>query len=281
MLELPGYFIACVAFVFGLIVGSFLNVVIHRLPLGESVVLPASHCTECNAEIKPYDNIPVLSYALLRGRCRACGAGISPIYPAVELITAILYLALYLKDGLSMALLTDIVFVSLIIPLVFIDFRHKILPNLITYPGFILLLALRLLVPDPVLVGSMGKSLGFDAAPAWLLSLGAAILGALAGGGSLWLVRALYFAVRKVEGMGLGDIKMMIMVGAFLGWPRTILTIFIAALFGSLIGIAVIKLRGGTMRTEIPFGVFLGPAGIAALLFGHELIVWYTSLYRY
>ncbi|HET9529349.1 MAG TPA: prepilin peptidase, partial [Blastocatellia bacterium] len=126
MENLPPFFIGVAIFLIGLIIGSFLNVVIYRLPLRESVVFPGSHCPSCNAAIKPYDNIPVFSYLALGGKCRSCRAGISPVYPAVELLVGLLYLALYLKDGLSLTLLADVVFVSLIVPLVFIDLRHKI-----------------------------------------------------------------------------------------------------------------------------------------------------------
>src|SRR5712692_9438343 len=155
MENLSPYFVGAVVFIFGLLIGGFLNVVIYRLPLGESIVFPGSHCPGCSAEIKWYDNIPVFSYAmLLRGRCRSCRARISPIYPSVELLVACLYLLLFLihrdqiDDGSWLPLAVDFVFVSLIVPLVFIDLRHKLLPNAITYPGLVLLLALRAIAQD-------------------------------------------------------------------------------------------------------------------------------------
>ena len=280
---LPDSFIAIAIFVFGLLIGSFLNVVIYRLPRRESIVFPGSHCPNCDVAVKAYDNIPVLSYVILGGRCRNCRVRISPVYPAVELLVACLYLLLFFKDGRSLTFLVDVVFVSLIVPLVFIDLRHKILPNAINYPGILLMTLLRALVPDPVIIKWMSHAfrlMGLSAQPDWVMALGGSFLGALAGGGSLWLVRELYFRFRGVEGMGLGDVKMMLMVGAFLGWQRTLLTIFVASLIGSIVGIVWIKLKGGTIKMEIPFGVFLGPAAIITLFVGHELIAWYVELYR-
>lgn len=286
MEDLSPYFMAFVVFVFGLLIGSFLNVVIYRLPKGESIVFPGSHCPSCNAEISWYDNIPVLSYAiLLRGRCRSCRAHISPIYPAVELLVACLYLVVFLihKDqvgsGAFLPLIADIVFVSLIVPLVFIDLHHKLLPNAITYPGLVLLLVLRVLAPDPWIVSHTPRLFGLGEAPPWALSLFAAVLSALVGGGTLWLVREAYYRWRHVEGMGLGDVKMMLMAGVFLGWQLTLLTIFIGSLLGSLVGVLLI-FRGGSMKMQIPFGVFLGPAAIIALFVGKQLIVWYVGMYR-
>ncbi len=285
---LPDYFIGISIFLFGLLIGSFLNVVIYRLPRRESIVFPGSHCPNCEAEVKPYDNIPVLSYIILRGRCRNCGAGISPIYPAVELLVAFLYLALFFKvrgqflpDEKSFwpMLLADIVFVSLIVPLVFIDLRHKLLLNAITYPGFFILLALRAIAPDPIIIDQTARMLGLSAWPAWAVSLVGSALGALTGGGSLWFVRWAYFRLRRVEGMGLGDVKMMLMVGVFLGWQLTLLTIFLASLLGSLVGILLIAGKGGNMKLELPFGVFLGPAAIIALFIGQGLIKWYIGMY--
>jgi leader peptidase (prepilin peptidase)/N-methyltransferase len=287
MEHLPPYFADAIIFIFGLLIGSFLNVVIYRLPLGESIVFPGSHCPACKAEIKWYDNIPVISYViLLRGRCRSCRARISPIYPAVELLVAGLYLLLFIvhgdqiSDGSWLPLVVDIVFVSLIVPLVFIDLRHKLLPNAITYPGLVLLLVLRAIAPDPWILHHTPRLFGLDNAPYWALSLFGSVLGAAIGGGSLWLVREAYYRVRHVEGMGLGDVKMMLMVGVFLGWQLTLLTIFIGSLIGSLVGVLLILLRGGTMKMQIPFGVFLGPAATIALLIGRQLIEWYVGMYR-
>jgi leader peptidase (prepilin peptidase) / N-methyltransferase len=274
----PPFMIGASLFIFGLLIGSFLNVVIYRLPRRESIVLPASHCPACNAPVKPYDNIPVLSYAVLGGRCRNCKVAISPIYPAVELLVGVLYLVLFLKDGLTIRLLTDIIFLSLIVPLVFIDLRHKLLPNAITYPGFLVMVFARLLAPDAWIMSQTPGFLGLAGAPVWARSLVASLIGAAVGGGSLWLVRELYYRVRGVEGMGLGDVKMMLMVGAYLGWPLSLLTIFIGSLLGSIIGMLAIAFRGGNMKMEIPFGVFLGPSAIICLFAGQSLITWYLKL---
>ena len=277
---LPGYFFGGALFVFGLIIGSFLNVVIYRLPKRESIVFPGSHCPACDAVIKPYDNIPVLSYAILGGRCRSCAVRISPVYPAVELLVGVLYLLCFIRDGLHPILVADLVFVSLIVPLVFIDLHHKLLPNLITYPGFVILLALRLIAPDPWILAHTPRWFGLERGPDWALTLLGSALGALAGAGSLWLVREAYFRLRRVEGMGLGYVKMMLMVGAFLGWQLTLLTIFLGSLLGSIIGVLMIARRGGNMRMAIPFGVFLGPAAIIALYVGPAFIEWYARIYR-
>jgi leader peptidase (prepilin peptidase)/N-methyltransferase len=277
--NLPPVVVGIAIFIFGLIIGSFLNVVIYRLPLDESVVFPGSHCPACNASIQAYDNIPVFSYIALGGKCRSCRVRISPIYPAVELLVGLLYLLLYFKDGLSLLLLADTVFVSLIVPLVFIDLHHKILPNAITYPGFPSMVLLRLLTTDSEIVRSKLWAADLVQSPEWAVALTGSLLGAAVGGGSLWLIREAYYRLRHVEGMGLGDVKMMLMVGAYLGWSITILTIFVASLLGSIIGLMLIWLRGGTMKMEIPFGVFLGPSSIIALFFGQRLIEWYLSLY--
>ncbi len=284
---LPRYLVGVAVFVFGLLIGSFLNVVIYRLPLGESIVFPGSHCPKCSAEIAWYDNIPVVSYViLLRARCRGCHELISAIYPAVELLVACLYLVVYMihknqiANGSWLPFIADIGFVSLIVPLVFIDLHHKLLPNVITYPGLVLLLVLRAGAPDPWILSHTPKLFGLDGARPWALSLWASFLGALVGGGTLWLVREAYYRLKHVEGMGLGDVKMMMMVGAFLGWQLTLLTIFVGSLLGSLVGVLLIVGRGGSMKMQIPFGVFLGPAAIISLFVGQQFIAWYVGMYQ-
>jgi leader peptidase (prepilin peptidase)/N-methyltransferase len=285
MENLPPAFIGISVSVFGLLIGSFLNVVIYRVPKRESIVFPGSHCPACNAAIKPYDNIPVMSYAVLGGRCRSCKAGISAIYPAIELLVAVLYLGVFLKvigqfpgmgDQFWLTLVADLLFVSLIVPLVFIDLRYKLLPNVITYPGLVMMVVMRALAPDPWLLARTPNLFAGD--HNWAKALVGAAIGAAAGGGSLWLVREAYYRLRHVEGMGLGDVKMMLMVGAFLGWQLTMLTIFFASLLGSVVGILLISIRGGNMKMEIPFGVFLGPSAILALFAGQGLIDWYLKM---
>jgi leader peptidase (prepilin peptidase) / N-methyltransferase len=287
MEHLSPAFVGLCVFVFGLLIGSFLNVVIYRVPKRESIVFPGSRCPACNVAIKPYDNIPVVSYAVLGGRCRNCRAGISPIYPAVELLVALLYLAVFLKvinqypdmEGqFWLTLVADILFVSLIVPLVFIDLHYKLLPDVITYPGLAIMLVMRVLAPDPWLLARTPNLFGAAGQHDWVKALVGAALGAAVGGGSLWLVREIYYRLRHVEGMGLGDVKMMLMVGAFLGWQLTMLTIFMASLLGSIIGILLITMRGGNMKMEIPFGVFLGPAALIALFIGQDLIDWYLKM---
>ena len=271
--------------VLGAIIGSFLNVVIHRIPLQQSIVFPTSKCPKCLAAIRAYDNIPVLSYLILRGRCRACGAGISARYPAVEAITALLFAAVTWHDGLSPALPFDLAFTAAIVALIFIDSEHMILPNAITYPGVVFALLTRLLVPYlagashfddlPQLVNL------FPGLPLGLVSLIGAVIGAVAGGGSLWLMGFLWEKLRGVEAMGFGDVKMMLMVGAFLGWRLTILTILIGALSGSVAGIAVMYKRGGrNLQMMLPFGIFLGIGAIVAFLIGSPIIRWYASQFQ-
>jgi len=278
--------VACVFLgVLGAIIGSFLNVVIHRLPLEQSIVLPASKCPKCLTAIRAYDNIPIVSYLILRGRCRACHASISSRYPAVEGITALLFAAVTWHDGLSFALPFDLAFTASLIALIFIDAEHMILPNAITYPGVIFALLTRLIVPYlagpahfddlPLLLNS------FPALPLWLVSLIGAVIGAVAGGGSLWLMGFAWEKLRGIEAMGLGDVKMMFMVGAFLGWRLTILTILVGALSGSVAGIVVMYKRGGrNLQMMLPFGIFLGIGAIVSLLFGSKIIHWYVSQFQ-
>lgn len=269
----------------GAIIGSFLNVVIHRVPREQSIVFPASTCPKCRIAIKFYDNIPIVSYLILRGRCRACGVRISPRYPAVEALTAILFATVTWHDGLSFALAFDLAFVASMLALIFIDAEHMILPNAITYPGILFALITRVAVPYlagpahfddlPQLINLVPKL------PVGLVSIIGAAIGAAAGGGSLWLMGFMWEKLRGVEAMGFGDVKMMLMVGAFLGWRLTILTILIGALTGSIAGIVVMYRRGGrNLQMMLPFGIFLGIGAIVSLLFGSRIIVWYASQFR-
>ncbi|HEX3086333.1 MAG TPA: prepilin peptidase [Pyrinomonadaceae bacterium] len=269
----------------GAIIGSFLNVVIHRVPLQQSIVFPNSACPKCQAAIKPYDNVPVISYLILRGRCRNCGVHISARYPAVEALTAIVFAAVTWHDGLSFALGFDLVFVASMIALIFIDAEHMILPNVITYPGFLFALITRIIVPyltGPAHFDDLPQLLGvMPSLPVWSVSLIGAAIGALAGGGSLWLMGFMWEKLRGVEAMGFGDVKMMLMVGAFLGWRLTILTILLGALTGSIAGILVMYRRGSRdMQMMLPFGIFLGIGSVVSLLFGSRIITWYASMFR-
>lgn len=284
--SLPWPFLFIVTGVFGAIIGSFLNVVIHRLPREESVVFPSSRCPSCGAGIASYDNIPILSYLLLGGHCRSCQAGISARYPAVELLTAVLYLAVTWRDGFTPALPFDLIFVSALAALIFIDAEHMLLPNAITYPGMVFALVARLVIPlatatthfddlEPLARGML------HGMPIWAASLIGAVIGGLIGGGSLWLMGWTWEKLRGIEAMGLGDVKMMFMVGAYLGWRLTILTIFLGVLSGSLIGIALMLRQGRrNMQMLLPFGVFLGIGAIAALLFGSQIVSWYAGQFH-
>ncbi|MEP6570684.1 MAG: prepilin peptidase [Acidobacteriota bacterium] len=283
---LPQPFIYVVVGTFGAIIGSFLNVVIHRLPREVSIVLPSSRCPSCGAVIAFYDNVPVLSYLMLRGRCRRCKVHISARYPAVEALTAFIWIAVAWRDGLSFALPFDLIFVTAIIALVFIDAEHMILPNAITYPGIAFALMAR--VALPYLIGQphfddlpMLMNGALNGMPVWGASLVGAVIGALAGGGSLWLMGFIWEKLRGVEAMGLGDVKMMFMVGAYLGWRLTILNIFLGVFSGSLIGIALMVRQGKRdMKMLLPFGVFLGIGAVAALLVGPQIVEWYAGQFR-
>ncbi|HEY0079750.1 MAG TPA: prepilin peptidase [Pyrinomonadaceae bacterium] len=264
----------------GAVIGSFLNVVIHRVPREESIAFPSSHCPSCGAAIRPYDNIPIFSYLLLGGRCRSCRARIPVRYPAVEALTAALFALTFLHTGLTLALPFDLVFVAIIISLVFIDAEHMILPDVINFPGLAFALVARAVVPNLYGVGSLAEG-ALQGWPVWAISLVGALLGALLGGGSLWLVGWLWEHVRGVEAMGLGDVKMMLMVGAYLGWPLTALTIFLGVLTGSIIGVALMLRRGERdMQMLLPFGIFLGLGAIISLLAGTAIVNWYVGQFQ-
>jgi leader peptidase (prepilin peptidase)/N-methyltransferase len=287
-LGLPVWLTCVFVAVFGAIIGSFLNVVIHRLPRDESIVFPNSRCPACGAQIRAFDNLPVISYLLLRGRCRACLAPISARYPAVEALTGLLWAAVFLVDvywrgGLTLVIAFDLVFVTALVALIFIDAEHMLLPNAITYPGIVFAVVARLALPYLVGAGAFedlpslvdGR---FSNLPLWAASLVGATLGALVGGGSLWLMGWLWERLRGVEAMGLGDVKMMFMVGAYLGWRLTILAIFLGVLSGSIIGVGLMARRGERdMQMQLPFGIFLGLGSIFALLVGSRIVAWYAS----
>jgi len=283
---LPPAFGYTSAGILGAIIGSFLNVVIHRLPLEESIVFPNSKCPSCGAVISFYDNVPLLSYLILRGKCRGCRKHISARYPAVELLTACVFVAIAWHDGLGWALPFDLIFAAALLALVFIDAEHMILPNAITYPGIVFAVVARLAIP--FLTGTLhfddlpSLATGVLAtSPIWVISLAGAFLGALIGGGSLWLMGWTWEKLRGVEAMGLGDVKMMFMVGAYMGWRLTILTIFIGVLSGSIIGILLMARQGKRdMQMLLPFGIFLGIGAIASLFVGSQLVEMYVGQFR-
>jgi leader peptidase (prepilin peptidase)/N-methyltransferase len=243
----------------GLIFGSFFNVVIYRLPRDLNLSRPPSSCPGCGARIKPYDNVPVLSYLLLRGKCRRCGRGISPVYPAVEALTALGFVLVYLHAGrvVGLEFLAGCLFTSALIVLGFIDAFHQVLPNAITVPGLVLALAYSFFRDD--------------------LTLRGALLGAAVGGGFLILVYGAYWLIRKKEGLGMGDVIMMLMVGAYLGPLRALLVLILGSFVGAVVGVFMIARRGKDIRFALPFGTFLAPAAFVALLWGQRIVDWYLS----
>jgi len=266
-------------FIFGLVIGSFLNVCIIRIPGGKSIVLPASACTKCGEPIRPYDNIPVISYLLLRGRCRKCKTPISAMYPIVELLTGLLLLGCFEAFGLTAEALKWAVFSAIMIVLVFTDLRERILPDVVNFAGFGLGLLLSFFTsPVDGTALALAKRLFDSPPPVPVLSFVDALLGAAVGSGLLWLVSELYFRVRGREGMGMGDVKMMLMAGAFLGLKRTLLTIFAGSVLGSVLGVVVILARRKDSDYELPFGTFLGMAALLVVFFGTRLVYWYQGL---
>jgi leader peptidase (prepilin peptidase)/N-methyltransferase len=275
----PPVLIGEFVFVFGLIIGSFLNVCIVRIPERKSIVLPASACVKCGAAIRPYDNIPVISYLLLGGKCRACKTHISALYPAVELLTGVLFSICYYAFGLGLEAMKWSIFSAIMVVLVFTDLRERILPDVVNFTGLGLGLLLSLFVePADGTARWVAAHTFQNLPPAPVISLADALLGAALGGGLLWGISELYFRVRGREGMGFGDVKMMLMVGVFLGVKRTLLTIFAGSLLGSLLGVAFILARRKDSDYELPFGTFLGLAAILVVFFGTPVVNWYQSL---
>jgi leader peptidase (prepilin peptidase)/N-methyltransferase len=251
-------FVALAA-LFGLAVGSFLNVCIARLPVGVSVVSPGSRCPSCQSPILWYDNIPVISYVLLGGRCRHCRARIGIQYPFVEATTALLFAVAVRRIQPDLfGVGKELLFTSLLIVLFFTDYTWRRLPNVVTLPGL-----------------AVGFVLAFWTPPGPL----GAVLGAAFGGSVLWFVRWGWKAATGVEGMGLGDVKMLAMVGAFLGLPLTFLVLFLAAISGAILGVALVAFGGRSVKMQLPFGCFLAVAAWIAITVGSDLITWYTGLY--
>lgn len=269
-------------FVLGGCIGSFLNVVIYRVP-EELSLLPASACPNCKASIKFYHNIPIFGWLLVGGKCASCKESIAWRYPAVELLTALLFCIVFWQFGLTLYLPIALAFTATMTALVFIDADHMILPNVITYPMFVIALIVRVAYPvafegftfSDTAFAPISYLAGW---PVWAVSLAGALFGALIGGGSLWLVGAIWKALRGVDAMGLGDVKLLLGIGALLGWRLTLLTIFLGAFTGALAGIVmIVKDKDRDMQTQIPFGIFLGIGSFMALLFGERLIGWYLG----
>jgi len=243
---------ATVAFVFafGLLIGSFSNVCIHRLPKKESIAFPGSHCTSCNTPIRALDNIPVLSYLFLGGKCRACGRKFSIVYPLIEIAVALLIVAVYVKFGVSWEFLIYAVVSTALVIITVIDYEHKIIPDIITLPGIVLGLG-----AGSYLVGWVDSGLGF-----------------LLGGGLFYLL-----AVLSRGGMGGGDIKFIAAAGALLGWQKVLLVIVLGATLGSIIGLILMVAKKKDRKSQIPFGPFLAVGTLIAIFFGGDLIAMYLS----
>ncbi len=232
----------------GAVVGSFLNVCIYRIPEGRSIVFPASHCPVCSQPIQWYDNVPIISFLILKGKCRKCAQRISPLYPFVELLTALMAVLLFRKYGLSLDFLFAFLFTCALIVITFVDLRHQIIPDVITLPGIPLFALAAIFFMDITIKDSL--------------------IGILAGGGFLYLVAITYQLLTKREGMGGGDIKLLAMLGGFLGWQSIWFIIMAGSIVGAVVGISVMIWRGKDTRYPIPFGPFLSAAAMGYLFWG-------------
>jgi leader peptidase (prepilin peptidase)/N-methyltransferase len=260
------WFLPLVALWLGAVVGSFLNVVIHRYPREESVVFPPSRCPACSSRIRPYDNVPIVSYFLLLGRCRDCSAPISPRYPLVEAANGLFYVAILQRTGPTSGFIAVAALVSMTIVLIFIDAEIQILPDAIDLPGTAIGLGLAL--------GAGGAYPALVLASSWQESL----IGALMGSGILLAIGLTYQLVRKIEGLGLGDVKMMAMLGAALGWAPLFALLLLASVSASVVGLFVAARSELGMKVPLPFGVFLGFSFLVTLFFGRETWSAYMSL---
>lgn len=241
----------------GLCIGSFLNVCIYRLPRRESVVSPGSRCTTCGTTIKWHDNVPVLSYVLLGGKCRACRAPVSPRYALVEILTGVIFAshAFFFEPGVLLA--ARLTLAAILIALFFIDLEHQLLPDALTLPG--------------IAVGIIASLFAQPGGPA-------SLLGAGVGATILLAIRWLWKRATGVDGMGLGDVKMLAMIGAFLGWQQVWLVLFVSSVAGALVGVAMAAARRGSMKTKLPFGTFLALAALFGSFWGDRIIAWYVGL---
>ena len=247
--------------IFGLMIGSFLNVCIARLPAGESIVYPSSRCPKCRKPIAWHDNIPVIGYLMLKGKCRQCGAPIGVKYPIVEAVTSLCFVAQGVVYGDEWGLLAArLLFTARLIVLFGTDLETMRLPNVITYPGILIGLVLSAFLPPGIVASVLG-----------------AVLGAGIPGGIRWL----WFRLKGVEAMGLGDVKMLAMIGAFLGWKQVWVVLFLASLSGAVIGIAILRSRKRSLASRLPFGTFLAVAAFLASLVGDALVRWYVGLYSF
>lgn len=244
--------------VLGLAVGSFLNVCIHRLPRGQSLNSPPSRCPQCDYQLRWFDNIPVVSYAILGARCRKCRARISIRYPIIELVTLALFVLHGAVFGWTALLVPRLVFACAMVVLFAIDLEHQLLPNVITLPGIVVGLIASSVLPPGIID---------------------ALIGMAVGGGVLWLIGEAYFRFSGQEGMGGGDVKMLAMIGAFLGWKLVLVTLVLSSVVGSIVGMMVIAVRKGGMKYALPYGTFLALGALVASLAGESIVNWYVGLY--
>lgn len=240
------------SFIFGAAIGSFLNVCIYRIPDNESIIRPLSRCPRCKTPIRFYDNIPIISFLILKGKCRDCGEKISWRYPLVELITGLLALLLFIKFGLSLQFLAVFVFTAVLIIITFIDLDHQIIPDVLTLPG----------IPVFLLAGIFIMKVPWHEA----------LIGVLVGGGVLFAIAFVYEKLTKREGMGGGDIKLLGMIGGFFGWKALIFILLFASLGGALVGITAMIIKKQDMKYAVPFGPFLAAAAVAYIFWGEEFM---------
>jgi leader peptidase (prepilin peptidase)/N-methyltransferase len=251
-------FYVVAAGLYGLCIGSFLNVVIYRLPIGQSLVSPPSRCRHCGYRLRWFDNIPVASWLWLRGRCRQCGARVSWQYPIVELLTGALFVLVVWLTPPGPLVASRLVLVCILIALFGIDLEHHILPNSITLPGIVIGVLFSLIAPPGIIDALIGVALG---------------------GGILYAIAYGYYLWRREEGMGMGDVKMLAMLGAFLGWKAVLVTLILASFSGAFIGLGMMLLQKGDMKYALPFGTFLALGALAAMFAGDPLIAWYAGFF--
>jgi leader peptidase (prepilin peptidase)/N-methyltransferase len=254
----PGELAIVLAAVVGALIGSFLNVCIYRMPRQTSIVWPASACPACGRPLSWFENVPIVSWLLLRARCRTCRARISIQYPIVEIVTAIMFAAAWWYYGLGPLLFSRLLFGCALIVLFAIDLEHHLLPNAITLPGI-----------------AVGFLLSFITEPGWVSSL----FGILLGAGTLFLIAEGYYRLRHEEGLGFGDVKMLAMIGAFVGWKLTFLTLVLASFSGTVVGLILIAVKRGTLKYALPFGTFLALGAAAAATIGPGVLDWYWRLW--
>jgi leader peptidase (prepilin peptidase)/N-methyltransferase len=249
-------FIALAALV-GALIGSFLNVCIYRLPRHRSIVWPASACESCGRELSWFENLPIVSWAALGAKCRTCKAPLSVRHPLIEALTALMFGAAAWYYGPTVLLASRLIFGCALIVLFAIDLEHHLLPNAVTLPGI-----------------AVGLAFSLVTEPGWMSSL----IGAVLGGGVLWAIAEAYYRIRHEEGLGMGDVKMLAMVGAFIGWQLTLVTLMLASITGSVVGVALIASRKGDMKYALPFGTFLAMGAALAATVGPGLLGWYLGL---